>query len=82
MVAPELLNVLCCPETHQPVQLAGPKLLQQLNQAIARGAIRTQSGRTVTEQVVEGLLRSDGKILYPIRNNIPVMLIEEGIEMA
>jgi uncharacterized protein YbaR (Trm112 family) len=26
-----------------------------------------------------GLLRADGKVLYPIRDNIPVMLIPESI---
>jgi len=27
------------------------------------------------------LIRADRKILYPIRDNIPVMLIEEGIPL-
>jgi uncharacterized protein YbaR (Trm112 family) len=28
------------------------------------------------------LIRADGKILYPIRRNIPVMLVDEGIPLA
>jgi uncharacterized protein len=35
----------------------------------------------VTELLDGGLVRSDRKILYPIREDIPVMLIEEGIPL-
>jgi uncharacterized protein YbaR (Trm112 family) len=33
----------------------------------------------VSEKLDGGLLRADRKILYPVREDIPVMLIEEGI---
>jgi len=33
----------------------------------------------VSEKLDGGLIRADRKILYPIREDIPVMLIEEGI---
>jgi uncharacterized protein YbaR (Trm112 family) len=29
-----------------------------------------------------GLLRSDRKVLYPIRQNIPIMLIDQAIPLA
>ena len=29
-----------------------------------------------------GLLRADGKVVYPIRNGIPVMLIDEAIPLG
>jgi uncharacterized protein len=35
----------------------------------------------VTEPLDGGLVRADQKILYPIRENIPVMLIDEGIPL-
>jgi uncharacterized protein YbaR (Trm112 family) len=82
MVDPELLNLLCCPETHQDVRLAEPGLLDQLNQKIRSGALRNRAGRVVSEKLSEGLLRKDGQVLYPVRNNIPVMLVEEGITLA
>jgi uncharacterized protein YbaR (Trm112 family) len=30
---------------------------------------------------IGGLVRADNKILYPIREDIPVMLIDEGIPL-
>jgi uncharacterized protein len=35
----------------------------------------------VSGELDGGLIRSDRKILYPIRDHIPVMLIEEGIPL-
>jgi uncharacterized protein YbaR (Trm112 family) len=35
----------------------------------------------VTEQIEGGLLRADGKVLYPVRSHIPVMLIDEAIPL-
>ena len=31
--------------------------------------------------IAEGLLREDGRVLYPVDDGIPVMLIEESIEV-
>jgi len=36
----------------------------------------------VTEVLEEGLLREDGTLIYPIRDGIPVLLIDEGILVA
>ena len=82
MVDPELLSLLCCPETHQDLRLADAALLQQLNQKINAGILRNRAGRVVSEKLSEALLRKDGKVLYPVRNNIPVMLVEEGIALG
>jgi uncharacterized protein YbaR (Trm112 family) len=35
----------------------------------------------VSEPITEGLVREDGKILYVVDDGIPVMLIEESIEL-
>jgi uncharacterized protein YbaR (Trm112 family) len=36
----------------------------------------------VTEPLSGGLIRADRHVLYPVRENIPVMLIEEGIPLS
>jgi uncharacterized protein YbaR (Trm112 family) len=82
MVDPELLSLLCCPETYQELDPANPELLEQLNRRISAGMLQNRAGNVVSEILVEGLLRKDGKILYPVRNNIPVMLVEEGITLG
>ena len=81
MVDSELLKLLCCPETHQAMRLVDALFLGTLNEKIGQGVICNRGGRRVADQISNGLLRADGKVLYPIRNDIPVMLIEEGIEM-
>jgi uncharacterized protein YbaR (Trm112 family) len=82
MVDPELLSLLCCPETHQAVRPAEVPLLEELNRKIAASGLCTRGGRTITEKIEEGLLRADGKVLFPIRNGIPVMLVDESILVA
>ena len=80
-VSPELLEILVCPETRQPVALAGADLLARLNEKIAAGSLRNRGGTKVEKPIDEGLVREDGKILYPVDDGIPVMLIEESIEL-
>jgi len=80
-ISSELLEILVCPETKQPVALAGDELLSQLNEKIAAGSLRNRGGEKVEKPIGEGLVREDGKILYPIEDGIPVMLIEESIEL-
>ena len=79
MVDQELLDILVCPETKQPVRPADEALLSRVNSAIASGTMVNRGGRPVSEAVSEGLVREDGKILYPVRDDIPVMLIDEAL---
>jgi uncharacterized protein YbaR (Trm112 family) len=79
MIDPELLKILCCPETHQDVRLAEPAVIDKVNAQIAAGAVTNRAGQPVKEKIESGLVRADGRFLYPIRRNIPVMLVDEGI---
>ena len=81
-IDPELLEILVCPETKQPLTVAGAELLERLNAAVADGSAVTRGGEAVLEPVTEGLLREDGRVLYPIRQDIPIMLIDESIEVG
>jgi uncharacterized protein YbaR (Trm112 family) len=80
-VSPELLEILVCPETKQPVSPAGDDVLAKLNAEIEAGRLRNRGGDPVGKPIAEGLVREDGKILYPVDDGIPVMLIEESIEL-
>ena len=80
-VSQELLEILVCPETQQPVSMAGGDLIQRLNGDIEAGSLRNRGGEPVSAALSEGLVREDGKILYPVEDGIPVMLIEESIEI-
>ena len=77
----KLLEIICCPETYQSLKLADPELVTELNQRVQKGVLLSRSGEDVKEKIDEGLVREDGKILYPVRQNIPTLLIEQGIEL-
>lgn len=81
MIDPELLKIMCCPETHQPIALADASLIEKLNQQITAGQLKNRIGQPVKEKIDGGLVREDGKFLYPIRGDIPVMLIDEAIAL-
>ena len=81
MFDPDLLEILVCPETHQPVRPGEGELLNRLNQAIRAGGVTNRGGGEVSDPVEEGLVREDDKILYPVREDIPIMLIDEAIEL-
>ena len=77
----KLLEIICCPETYQPLKLADTVLVAELNQRIQKGILLSRSGEGVKEKMDKGLVREDGKILYPVRQNIPTLLIEQGIQL-
>ncbi|MFT7669689.1 MAG: hypothetical protein ACI8X5_002394 [Planctomycetota bacterium] len=79
MIDKELLKILACPQTHQPLAEAKADLVAKLNAAIAAGGVKNVGGGELSEVLTAGLVREDGKIFYPIRDEIPVLLIDEGI---
>ena len=75
------LSILCCPETQQSLAVADGALLDRVNQGISRGILVNVGQKLVPDQIEAGLVRADQKVIYPIRENIPVLLIEEGIAL-
>jgi uncharacterized protein YbaR (Trm112 family) len=80
-VSRELLEILVCPETRQPVALASSEVLARVNEKVRAGTLRNRGGDKVEKEITEALLREDGRVLYPVDDGIPVMLIEESIEL-
>ncbi len=81
MVPPSLLELLRCPETYQTLRLAEAPLLERLNTQVQAGTLKNRGGQPVTQRLEAGLVRADGLWLYPIRQDIPVMLLEEAIAL-
>ena len=78
----DLLAILVCPESKQPVAMAGADLLDRLNAVVEAGRAVSLAGDPVAAPVTEGLVREDGRILYPVREGIPIMLIDESIDVS
>ena len=76
-----LLKLLRCPETRQELRLAEPALIDRLNRQITAGALHNRAGRRLADALEAGLVRADGKFLYPIRRGVPVMLTDEAVPL-
>jgi uncharacterized protein len=79
MVDPELLEILVCPENKTPVALVDDEVIGTINAAIAQGSLKNRAGEPITEKIDAGLIREDRAYIYPIRDDIPIMLIDEAI---
>ena len=81
MIDAELLKIMCCPETQQELRPAEPALLNKLNEQIGAGTLKNRAGQPIKEKIDDGLVRADGKYLYPLRRGIPVMLVDEAVPL-
>ena len=79
MIDSELLEILCCPASKTPLTRLASKRLKALNGAIARGEVQYVRGETVVEPLGEALITEDSKVIYPIVDDIPILLEERGI---
>ena len=80
-VDPELLAILRCPESLQPVRLAEEATVQRLLQQARQGALNNLQGSKVPADFEALLVREDGKRGYLVRDGIPVMLIDEAVAL-
>ena len=80
-VDPELVEILVCPDTKLNVELVPAETVEKINLAIKENIVLNVDGQSVNDPLQDGLLREDDKIIYPVRDSIPVMLIGEGIPM-
>ncbi len=78
-ISEDLLEILCCPETKVPVEMLSGDLLAKLNAEIQAGKVASVGGEAVRKPLQEGLITTDGKTIYRIDDNIPVMLVDQGI---
>ena len=74
-----LLEILCCPVSRRPLRLLRSDQLQWLNTAIGVRAVQDVNSRVVSIPLAAGLITDDGKVIYRIDDDIPVLLSEEGI---
>lgn len=82
MVDAELLSILVCPENKTPVTPADDALVAKANAAIEAGTLKNRAGETIEQRIDGGLVREDRAYMYPIRDDIPIMLIDEAIPMS
>ena len=77
-----LLEILCCPITRRPLRALDGQTLDKVNAAIATGRVRNHGGVTLNTALTQALVTTDGDLVYPVRDGIPVLLEEECIHWA
>jgi uncharacterized protein YbaR (Trm112 family) len=75
----KLLEILCCPVSKTPLTHLGQEKLEKLNSSISAGEALFVNGEKVENPLQEGLVTQDGKVIYPLRDDIPILLEEKGI---
>lgn len=75
----KLLDILCCPSSHQPLALLDARGLDALNHAIAGGKVSRADETRQEGPLREALITRDHKTIYRIDDGIPVLLAEEAI---
>ena len=81
MISNELLSILKCPVTGSPLQLAEDQLVSKVNSAIDEERARDRLEQKVQGQVEGGLTTDEQTWMYPIRDGIPTLVLEEAIDL-
>ncbi len=75
----KLLEILVCPTTKVPVSLLSKDKLAILNRHIESGDVRFADGSNVTGPLQAALITEDGRTIYVIDDDIPIMLEDQAI---
>ena len=75
----KLLEILCCPLSKTPLTRLSTSRLKTLNEAISAGTVQYVRGETVEDPLREALITEDSKVIYPVIDDIPILLEEKGI---
>jgi uncharacterized protein len=76
-----LLDILCCPVTRTPLELLPERELTLLNERIAAQRIKNREDAVVAEPVAEALVTRVGKLVYPVRDGVPVLLENQAMPL-
>jgi len=75
----KLLEILCCPVSKTPLTRLPASRLAALNKAISAGEVQYVRGEVVDQPLREALITEDSKVIYPVIDEIPILLEESGI---
>jgi uncharacterized protein YbaR (Trm112 family) len=75
----KLLEILCCPVSKTPLIRLPVSQLKKLNDAITAGEVQYIRGEKVDRPLREALITEDSKVIYPVVDEIPILVEERGI---
>ena len=80
-IQPDLLSILICPKTKKPLRMATAAELQRVNAAITDKTAKNAGGAEVKDKLEEGLVPEGESLVYPVQQGIPILLIQEAIQL-
>ncbi len=80
-ISEQLVRDLRCPDSGERLAIAEQALVERVNRGIAAGSVRCRSGAQAEGPIDGGLIREDRRVLYPIRDGIPILLIDDSIPL-
>jgi len=78
---PNLLNIICCPVTREKLSTVTPKQLALINAEIANNTLTKLDGSIAENPQSKALINATKTLLYPIEEDIPILLENEAIEL-
>ena len=77
----KLLDIICCPVTRSSLELLPEQELGVLNELIGLKRIKNREDTVVEAPLTEALVTRSGKLIYPIRDGIPVLLEDQAMSL-
>lgn len=74
-----MTHVYRCPETHQTLGELDAANVRKVNEAVRAGALKNHAGEVVQKIIDGGLVNADQTYIYPIRDGVPNLLIDDRI---
>ncbi|PCJ18901.1 MAG: hypothetical protein COB02_09180 [Candidatus Cloacimonadota bacterium] len=78
-ISQDLLDIICCPTSKQDLALVSDETLSKLQKLQNDKLLKFKSGIEVTYSLSGALITQDQLTIYPIRQDIPILLEEESI---
>ncbi|MEM9587942.1 MAG: Trm112 family protein [Planctomycetota bacterium] len=81
MIEPELIDLMQCPLSKGKLTLAPAEMVAKINDLIDSGDARDHLDQSVTDPIEGGLLSEEASLVYPIREGIPTLIVDEAIRV-